>query len=248
MPLRCARPGKLYRIVVPGLLSFFAVAHFRSILHSQSLEEAKRGYKDAEDDVARLSREFTAKKNSMKEAKNLAEKEAPLEDDEGRPLPLKAELEALSVSTIPETEAAMEEANAKVNGIEMNADVIRQYEERKREIEEIRATLSDLTEGKNSKLVELNRKRAPWEQSLEVAVAKVNEKFSEYMKRLDCAGEVKLKKGSADERRGEADSEETGDFKSWGIEIRVKFREGSKLQALSARVQSGGERSVSTIM
>jgi hypothetical protein len=39
-----------------------------------------------------------------------------------------------------------------------------------------------------------------------------------------------------------------GNFKEWGIEIRVSFRENHKLQVLSARVQSGGERSVSTIM
>lgn len=39
-----------------------------------------------------------------------------------------------------------------------------------------------------------------------------------------------------------------GNFREWGIEIRVSFREGHKLQVLSARVQSGGERSVSTIM
>lgn len=39
-----------------------------------------------------------------------------------------------------------------------------------------------------------------------------------------------------------------GNFKDWGIEIRVSFRENHQLQVLSARVQSGGERSVSTIM
>lgn len=39
-----------------------------------------------------------------------------------------------------------------------------------------------------------------------------------------------------------------GNFIEWGIEIRVAFRENHKLQVLSARVQSGGERSVSTIM
>lgn len=39
-----------------------------------------------------------------------------------------------------------------------------------------------------------------------------------------------------------------GNFQDWGIEIRVSFRGNTKLQVLSARVQSGGERSVSTIM
>jgi hypothetical protein len=39
-----------------------------------------------------------------------------------------------------------------------------------------------------------------------------------------------------------------GNFSDWGIEIRVSFRGNTNLQVLSARVQSGGERSVSTIM
>jgi hypothetical protein len=42
--------------------------------------------------------------------------------------------------------------------------------------------------------------------------------------------------------------ENLGNFKEWGVEILVKFREKSNLQVLSAQVHSGGERSVSTIM
>ena len=59
---------------------------------------------------------------------------------------------------------------------------------------------------------------------------------------------MKLTKGEGDQRRSDKDDSFGGNFKDWGIQIRVKFREASKLQALSARVQSGGERSVSTIM
>ena len=69
------------------------------------------------------------------------------------------------------------------------------------------------------------------------------------MAELGNAGEVRLKKGGEDLRR--TDDEEgdgsTGSFKDWGIEIAMKFRKASKLQALSARVQSDGEHSVSTI-
>ena len=186
----------------------------------------------------------------MKEAKLAAENEAPLEDENGSPLPLKAELEALPVTTIAETEAAIDEARAKVDGIDANPDVIRQYEERKREIEILRQQLSDLKDCKDLKLLDLKRMRAPWEQALQNSVEKVNALFSTYMAELGNAGEVRLKKGDEDLRR--TDDEEgagsTGSFKDWGIEIAVKFREASKLQALSARVQSGGERSVSTIM
>jgi chromosome segregation ATPase len=219
------------------------------VSHREALAETKRGYKQAEEEVATIGREFTAKKNAMKEMKALAEKEAPLEDEDGNPLPLKAELEALTVTSLAETEAAMEEASAKVNGIDANPEVIRQYEERKKEIELIRGQLSELTDSKESKVNELTKARAPWEQALDAAVHEVNALFSKYMQDLSCAGEVKLKKGDGDRRRGDDDdSSDTGNFKDWGIEIRVRFREGSKLQALSARVQSGGERSVSTIM
>ena len=37
-------------------------------------------------------------------------------------------------------------------------------------------------------------------------------------------------------------------FARWGLAIKVAFRDGCDLRQLDARVQSGGERSVSTIM
>ena len=57
-------------------------------------------------------------------------------------------------------------------------------------------------------------------------------------------GEVVLHQG--DVERG--NSEQLDNFKDWGIQIRVSFRDKSELQTLSAQVHSGGERSVSTIM
>jgi hypothetical protein len=56
-------------------------------------------------------------------------------------------------------------------------------------------------------------------------------------------GEIRLAKGSQSD-----DAQGYGSFKEWGVEIRVSFRENVKPQVLCARVQSGGERSVSTIM
>jgi hypothetical protein len=44
------------------------------------------------------------------------------------------------------------------------------------------------------------------------------------------SGEVRLRKG------GESGNEDC-DFKNWGCEIRVSFREGVKAQVLSAQVQ-----------
>ena len=38
------------------------------------------------------------------------------------------------------------------------------------------------------------------------------------------------------------------DFSKYGVQIRVKFRDNEDLQALTAHRQSGGERSVSTML
>lgn len=51
---------------------------------------------------------------------------------------------------------------------------------------------------------------------------------------LGCAGEVRL---APDD-----------DYDRWGIEIWVKFRETERLQLLTGQRQSGGERSLSTIL
>ena len=55
-------------------------------------------------------------------------------------------------------------------------------------------------------------------------------------------------RGRGNSSNGAVEENHLGNFKEWGVEIRVKFREKSELQVLSAQVHSGGERSVSTIM
>ena len=47
---------------------------------------------------------------------------------------------------------------------------------------------------------------------------------------------------------GELELEKNDDFKLWGININVKFREEDKLQRLTGNRQSGGERAVTTIL
>lgn len=51
--------------------------------------------------------------------------------------------------------------------------------------------------------------------------------------------------------QGEVFLAENETYRKWGISIRVRFRsdaDGGKLTELSKHVQSGGERSVSTIL
>mmetsp|Transcript_41702 Transcript_41702/g.120457 ORF Transcript_41702/g.120457 Transcript_41702/m.120457 type:complete len:1122 (+) Transcript_41702:155-3520(+) len=191
------------------------------------LAEAERMFKDAKAEYNRMAEEV----NRLHEEANAV---APLMDADKNELPLKAELDALPVATVDECMVAMEESAQEVDSIEADHNAIREYERNKEAIEVVRTQLSDLNESEERKKNELDMLRQPWEEALERAVAKVDSLFGKYMTEMGCMGEVRLTKGDS--------------FKDWGIEIRVSFRGNTNLQVLSARVQSGGERSVSTIM
>ncbi|KAG0471724.1 hypothetical protein HPP92_016270, partial [Vanilla planifolia] len=74
-----------------------------------------------------------------------------------------------------------------------------------------------------------------WLPTLRDLVAKINESFGRNFREMAVAGEVCL-------------DEHDMDFDRYGILIKVKFRQTGQLQVLSAHHQSGGERSVSTIL
>jgi chromosome segregation ATPase len=78
--------------------------------------------------------------------------------------------------------------------------------------------------------------RASWLAELRAVVAAVNDRFSADFPAVGVAGEVALFEAPED------------DFARFAIEVRVKFREGESLATLDANRQSGGERSVSTML
>lgn len=169
---------------------------------------------------------------------------APIADEHGNELPLKEQLNDLPES-ITEIDVAIEDTTDRINGIHDNPDAMRRYEAQKRELEEVKEKLGNMKESKEAQKQTLENKRGPWESALDNITTKVDVLFSKYMEELGCAGEVRLSKG---DQSGRGAQEHLGNFKEWGVEIRVKFREKSDLQVLSAQVHSGGERSVSTIM
>jgi structural maintenance of chromosomes protein 5 len=214
------------------------------LFRRETLNDKKKDYLNIEKEALRIQQAFAKAKQLCTQIKSQAERDAPMTDEKGNELPLKQQLEDLDVNTVYDVEAALEEAESKANSIDANPDVIRQYEQRKVEIEEAKERLDDLSSSKDAKLNVITRMRQPWESALENFVAKINCLFSKYMAEMACTGEVRLTKG---ESAGDSNNQ-IGKFKDWGIEILVSFRENTRAQVLSARVQSGGERSVSTIM
>ena len=202
-------------------------------------ELEKRGTETTE-----VNKEFKDAKELFRRKKSEADETAPLTDDEGKGTPLRQKLLNLGVDTLHDVEAAYEEAEARANAIHDNPEALRKYEEMKAKIEDLSKKLEDAKKAKSTQVGVIKDIREKWEQTLDDTVGSINTLFSKYMADMDCAGEVVLKKG----QDGEGDLEGLGNFADWGIEIRVSFRAGSKLHVLDSMKQSGGERSVSTIM
>jgi len=80
-----------------------------------------------------------------------------------------------------------------------------------------------------------------WLEPLKELIQKVNVRFGSYFSshmQIKCSGEVVLESGPR----------ESSDFGKYGVQIKVKFRDHEELQELNAQRQSGGERSVSTML
>ncbi|KAI8807000.1 hypothetical protein BJ742DRAFT_814086 [Cladochytrium replicatum] len=125
---------------------------------------------------------------------------------------------------------AQEEISARVDN-----GVIREYEKRAGEIKDLRKRVENRQrdqESVDSRVADIKRR---WKRKLDALITKINDAFSKSFAEINCAGSVEL----------DCASEE---YDQWGIKILVKFRENEKLQQLTAQRQSGGERSVTTIL
>ncbi|WVZ24282.1 hypothetical protein V8G54_002826 [Vigna mungo] len=139
-------------------------------------------------------------------------------------------------TTIEELEAAIQDTTAQANSILfVNHNILEQYKDRQRQIEDLAAKLEADRKECTRCLAELNDIKGKWLPTLRNLVAKINETFSFNFQEMAVAGEVSL-------------DEHDIDFDQFGILIKVKFRENGQLKVLSAHHQSGGERSVSTIV
>lgn len=212
----------------------------------EKVNEATDSYDEKKREYLGLKRDYKDGKKEYKQVQSNATAEAPLEDDDGNPTALKEKLEVdlCTFETIDQAEVALEDANNKINSIHSDPNVVRLYEDKKKELENINEELDDMVDNKKIKLSELNSQKDPWEAALEKIIETVDKRFSQYMRELSCRGEVNLRKG----KPGDENSNDEPNFKDYGVEIKVSFRENVPPSVLSSQVQSGGERSVSTIM
>lgn len=113
-----------------------------------------------------------------------------------------------------------------------DADIIRRYDVKKAALDEADIRLQ-LDKGKLDTLQgEIDRLQSEWLSGVTKMTETIHKHFARYFERIGCSGSVKLE----------------ADGSKYGILISVSFRKGTALQPLSGTSQSGGEKSVATML
>ncbi|KAJ8087221.1 Structural maintenance of chromosomes protein 5 [Marasmius tenuissimus] len=204
-----------------------ADAEYTKIKHDSkaALQAAQNAFGEASEEHQAVFKEMDKKRNQYKARLKVAhEKGLELPSDEGVDLRSSGELEAV-----------MEEQHAQLELItKTNPGVIEQYEKRKRDIESLEQVLERKNRDAQNVEKAINSAKSKWLPALQELVENIGEKFSAAFERIGCAGEIRIR--------------EDEDYDKWAIDIYVKFRDSENLQLLTGQRQSGGERSLTTIL
>ncbi|EEB08290.2 Smc5-6 complex SMC subunit Smc5 [Schizosaccharomyces japonicus yFS275] len=219
---------------------------FENALSSRLKElQSRHELKEHEEQTALTKRrleELTAELSTFSEKVTAAKEDAMslyktiMEQLQNETTEVQAKVTEISeeVESVEEVENKISVETTKLDFINVNSSVLEKYEKRRKDIEEIRAKLASHSATVERLDEEIKQIQTPWEKKLDKIVTTISAKFAKSMTEIKCAGEVRLAKNDA--------------FDQWHIEILVKFRKTESLQALTGQRQSGGERSVSTIM
>ncbi|KAG1681379.1 hypothetical protein FOA52_007427 [Chlamydomonas sp. UWO 241] len=119
-----------------------------------------------------------------------------------------------------------------------NPNIMREYQQRHTTIEGLQKTVSEADAVLASMQADMSATREKWLPELMKIVETINTSFSANFAEIGCAGEVVLHEASIAAEK----------YKECALEIRVQFRETESLEVLNIHRQSGGERSVSTVL
>ncbi|KZT29504.1 P-loop containing nucleoside triphosphate hydrolase protein [Neolentinus lepideus HHB14362 ss-1] len=188
------------------------------------------------EEYTKVNEIFQAAKTESKEKLDISRAKLDAADPEisarFREMENNHEMDEMTIEGI-RLELETQEAELSMN-LNTNAGVIEQFERRKAEIESLSRTI----EGRERRMAKIEKSikaaQDNWEPALEKLIARIGAKFSAAFDRIGCAGEIRISRHE--------------DFDKWAIDILVKFRDSEKLQLLTGQRQSGGERSLTTIM
>uniref|UniRef100_A0A665U860 Structural maintenance of chromosomes protein 5 n=1 Tax=Echeneis naucrates TaxID=173247 RepID=A0A665U860_ECHNA len=171
-------------------------------------------------------------KGLLKKAKSICK----MQYDESLPEDLRNAFNKLP-DTLDEIDAMLNEERSRAECFTgLSESVVEEYNRREQEINNLEKELEEKSNALNTYRQNISEAKERWLNPLKQLVEQINGKFSDFFRSIQCAGEVDL----------HAENEE--EYDKYGIRIRVKFHSSTQLHELTAYHQSGGERSVSTML
>lgn len=198
------------------------------------IEQKDESYRKALEEFDKADKEYNAIKKVSKE--KLVSSKAKFDEAEEEIQELFQQMESkLDPGSLDELQGELDNLQAQLElQAANNPGVLEQYERRKREIANLESTI-ETAERRESKIAtNIKIAQDKWQPALERLVASIGQKFSAAFDRIGCAGEIRITQAP--------------EYEKWAIDILVKFRDTEKLQLLTAQRQSGGERSLTTIL
>uniref|UniRef100_A0A3P9H2E8 Structural maintenance of chromosomes protein 5 n=1 Tax=Oryzias latipes TaxID=8090 RepID=A0A3P9H2E8_ORYLA len=171
-------------------------------------------------------------KGMLKKAKAICK----MQNDSSLPEDLRNAFSKLP-NTLDEVDAMLNEERSRAECFTgLSENVVDEYNRRELEVKNLEKEFEEKTAALNAYKQNISEAKERWLNPLKNLVEQINNKFSEFFRSMQCAGEVDLH------------SENEEEYDKYGIRIRVKFHSSTQLHELTAHHQSGGERSVSTML
>ncbi|KAH8827579.1 hypothetical protein DL96DRAFT_1599512 [Flagelloscypha sp. PMI_526] len=201
---------------------------------------SKQDYVNAQNKLREQEKDHILRKElSIHQATNAYKTAAAQAEANGENTQAVEKGELVDLRSYDELLMALDECVTKLE-IQTNANpgVVEQYEKRKEDIERGKKTLEEYQVKKARKERDIKNAKDNWQPALQTLIKNIGARFSKTFDSKhpnhDAAGEIHL--------------QEDEDFEKWAINIMVKFRGNERLQTLTAQRQSGGERSLTTII
>ncbi|XP_067017127.1 structural maintenance of chromosomes protein 5-like [Acropora muricata] len=203
----------------------------------EMFRETSQLLKNHEAEYCRISEMVDGQKKLAKNFKKVAHEKTGVPDGTDIPDELK-EAFKLYPDTLEELDEMIHDEKARIEcQYQSSPQVVKEYERRKKEITNLRSEVEGQEQDLESGQREIASHKERWLTPLKELVSRINEKYGEFFRLMGCAGEVDLSL-----EQGE------NNFDKYGIQIKVKFRAKDSLHVLTPFHQSGGERSVSTML
>ena len=191
-----------------------------------------------------FQREIENHASNLKQAKDEALqalqsacKTCEIKNENELPNELKAKFAKLP-NTVDEIDSQIHEIEAKAQcSYDVDKQVVDDFNERKKRIEQLQKECEKKESKLNNHKNNFEKTKTDWNDQIESMMKTISEKFSVLFRLLKCSGEVSLARPDNPE-----------DFSQYGTCIKVSFRNDEKMQELTAWQQSGGEKSVATML